>query len=219
MASAQDVVRREAPPEIRTLFQELVTGANGDAAGWEAFAQAHYSPALLKKETPEQRAAIHKQINDRSGSIGLNGVRREGPDAPLQAMVKGSKAEGIIRIELDFDTPKIVSIAVEGGAANARAEAGGVPPPPVDGKMTSDEIDRRLNDYFTKLAADEVFSGVALVAKNGVPVFFKAYGFADREKKVANTIRTRSLRTVEITSTARSTRSNTCDGRIGFLSI
>ena len=32
---------------------------------------------------------------------------------------------------------------------------------------------------------------MALVARNGVPVFFKAYGLADREKKIANTIHTR----------------------------
>ena len=36
-----------------------------------------------------------------------------------------------------------------------------------------------------------MFSGAALVAKNGVPVFMKAYGMANREQKVPNTIRTR----------------------------
>jgi CubicO group peptidase (beta-lactamase class C family) len=57
--------------------------------------------------------------------------------------------------------------------------------------MAPDEIARQLDGFFTKLAADEVFSGVALAAKNGEPVFFKAYGYADREKKIANTTRTR----------------------------
>ena len=61
----------------------------------------------------------------------------------------------------------------------------------INRSMTSAEIDRGLDGYFTKLAADDTFSGVALVARNGVPVFFKAYGLADREKKIANTIRTR----------------------------
>ena len=103
-------------------------------------------------------------------------------------MVNGSKAEGIIRVEIEFDSPKVVSIALEPGG---REENSGVPPPPINGTMASGEIERRLSDYFTKLAADDVFSGVALVARNGVPVFLKAYGFADREKKVANTIRTR----------------------------
>ena len=55
-AAAQGVVRAEAPPEIRTLFQDLTTAANGDAAAWEAFAQAHYTPALLSRETATERA-------------------------------------------------------------------------------------------------------------------------------------------------------------------
>jgi D-alanyl-D-alanine carboxypeptidase len=57
--------------------------------------------------------------------------------------------------------------------------------------MTSAEIDTRLDAYFTQLAADEAFSGVALVARNGVPLLFKAYGFASREKEIPNNIRTR----------------------------
>ncbi|HYE87498.1 MAG TPA: serine hydrolase domain-containing protein [Vicinamibacterales bacterium] len=214
-ASAQEVVRKEAPPEIRTLFQALAQGANGDAAGWESFAQAHFSASLLKQQTAEQRAALHKQIADRFGSITINGVRREGPDAPLQVIVKGSKADGEIRVELDGGSPKIFSINVDGGGAlalssvapgakeGAPSQAGpaarggassgpnALPPVPIDRSLSSDEIDRRLTDYFEKLAAGEVFSGVALVARNGVPVFMKAYGLANRDQKIANTVRTR----------------------------
>ena len=112
-ASAQEVVRKEAPPEIRTLFQEMVKGANGDAAAWEAFAQAHFTDALLKKQTPAQRADVQKQIAGKFGAITVGAVRREGPDGPLQVMVKGSKADGTIAIDLDFSSPKIFSIAVE----------------------------------------------------------------------------------------------------------
>jgi len=111
-ASAQDVVRKEAPPEIRALFQALTQGANGDAAAWESFAQAHYTAELLKKQTPAERADVHKQIADRFGTIGIGGVRRE-MDGPLQVMVKGSKGDGTIRVELDFSSPKIYSISVE----------------------------------------------------------------------------------------------------------
>jgi D-alanyl-D-alanine carboxypeptidase len=77
------------------------------------------------------------------------------------------------------------------------ARQGGPPPdvrgsaPPINASMTSAEIDSRLDSYFAKLSQDDGFSGVALVARNGEPVFFKAYGFADREKKIPNTIRTR----------------------------
>jgi hypothetical protein len=111
-ASAQEVVRKEAPPEIRTMFAALVAGANGDAAAWESFAQAHYTEALLKKETPAQRAELQKKIADRFGTIAVNGVRREGPDGPLQVMAKGSKADGTILVDLDFNSPKIFAISI-----------------------------------------------------------------------------------------------------------
>ena len=111
-AFAQEVVRKEAPPEIRALFQALIAGANGDTAAWESFAQAHYTEALLKKETPAQRAELHKKIADKFGTIAINGIRRE-MDGPLQVMVKGSKAEGTIAVDLDLSSPKIFSIDVQ----------------------------------------------------------------------------------------------------------
>jgi hypothetical protein len=112
IASAQEVVRKEAPPEIRALFQALMQGANGDAAAWESFAQAHFSAELLKKQTPAERAELHTKINDRFGTIAINAVRRE-MEGPLQVMVKGSKAEGAIVVDLDFGSSKIFSISVE----------------------------------------------------------------------------------------------------------
>ena len=111
-AWAQEVVRKEAPPEIRALFQALTQGANGDAAAWDSFAQAHYTAELLKKQTPAQRAEVHKQIADRFGTIGIGAVRRE-MDGPLQVMVKGSKAEGTLLVDLDFNASKIYSISVQ----------------------------------------------------------------------------------------------------------
>jgi len=46
----------------------------------------------------------------------------------------------------------------------------------------------------TKLAEDTAagkFSGVVFIAKDGVPFFEQAYGFADREQKIPNTAQTR----------------------------
>ena len=111
-ASAQEVIRKEAPPEIRTLFQALTAAANGDAAAWESFAQAHYTAELLKKETPAQRAEVQKKMQDKFGTIAIGGIRRE-MDGPLQVMVKGSKAEGSLSVDLDLGSPKIFAITVQ----------------------------------------------------------------------------------------------------------
>ncbi len=189
--SAQQVLRTGPPPEVRALFDAFTEAINsGSAETWEAFVQARFVPALLQKSTPQERAAMYQQLANDFGTIEIESVRREGPDAPLNMNVTGTKGNGVFILTLEGSPPRIASFAVEAGARR-RDPVAGVPPPPVDGKMTSAEIDQRLDGYFTRLAADDVFSGVALVAKNGVPVFFKAYGMADREKKIANTIRTR----------------------------
>src|SRR5690349_20703818 len=82
---AQQAVRQGPPPEIRALIDGVVQAVNaGNADAWEAFAQARFSPPLLQQQTREQRAEQHRQIADRFGSVRLEGVRREGPEAPLQ---------------------------------------------------------------------------------------------------------------------------------------
>lgn len=187
--SGQEAARSGPPPEMRALFDAIVQAVNGGSApGWEAFAQERFSASLLKQQSREERAELHRRLVDGFGTIAIGRVNRQGPDAPLELNIKGSKGSGVIVVELADGSPlRIAGLRVAAGDA-ARD---GLPAPSIDRTMTSAEIDRRLDGYFTKLAADEVFSGVALVARNGVPVFFKAYGLADREKKIANTIRTR----------------------------
>ena len=189
MLSAQ--VRQGPPPEIRTLIDETVAALNsGKAEAWEAFARKHFAPSLLQKQTPDARAKMYQQLVDEFGTVTRGPVTRQGPEAPLEMSVKGTKGSGVIALQLEPGTPKIAGLRVTAGYSPTPA-AGGAPPVPVNGTMTSAEIDKSLDGYFTKLAADDVFSGVALVAKNGVPAFFKAYGLANREKKIPNTIRTR----------------------------
>lgn len=52
------------------------------------------------------------------------------------------------------------------------------------------ELVKRIATTADSLAKLEEFSGIVLLAKNGAPVFEKAYGFADREAKKPNTMET-----------------------------
>ncbi len=213
--AAQVVVRQEAPSEIRIVVQALATAANGDAAAWEAFAQAYYASALLTRETAAQRAAFHAALADTLGTVTITGVRREGPDAPLQVMVDGSKGRGTIRVELGGDAPKISALRVESGSPTRPDGPDGLPHVPVNHTLAADEIGRRLSAYFEPLASRDVFSGVALVARHGVPVFLKAYGVADREKQRANTTRTRfNIGSINKIFTQIAIRTLIADGRL-----
>lgn len=56
--------------------------------------------------------------------------------------------------------------------------------------ISQPELVRRLGTAVDSLSKAGQFSGVAVLAKNGVPVFQRAYGMADRERGVANNLET-----------------------------
>ena len=96
--AAQEVRRGGPPPEVRAVFDALLEAVNGGSEdAWETFAQARFSPSFLQKQSRAERAQLYRQIVDQFGAIAVEQVRRQGPDAPLQMMVKGSKADGVIR--------------------------------------------------------------------------------------------------------------------------
>lgn len=102
--------------------------------------------------------------------------------------VKGSTGkEGVIVITLDGF--KVNGLEIE--AERAPEASASSPSVPITAAMSRDELARALDGYLAPLAAADRFSGVVLVAKDGKPVFEKAYGFADRSNRVPNTMATR----------------------------
>jgi hypothetical protein len=171
---AQEAVVGGPPPEIRSLVDAFIAGVNGTPDAWEVMAKARFSPDFLAKRPAEERRKIHQSLRDEFGTVTFEGARREGPDAPLGLRVKGSTGvSGVISIGITAGNPPLItSVGVNvGGGGGGRGGAGGEgpPPPPITGAMTPEELSRALDAYLSKLAADDVFSGVALVAKNGAP--------------------------------------------------
>lgn len=72
-----------------------------------------------------------------------------------------------------------------GGSIAAQQPSGGAEPVRAS-PISQAELVQRLTTSLDSLAKAGQFSGVAVVAKNGVPVFQRAYGMADRERRVGN---------------------------------
>jgi CubicO group peptidase (beta-lactamase class C family) len=53
------------------------------------------------------------------------------------------------------------------------------------------ELVTKTLEYVDKLASNDDFSGVVLIAKNGEPLFINAWGFADKEKNMPNSTDTK----------------------------
>jgi CubicO group peptidase (beta-lactamase class C family) len=56
--------------------------------------------------------------------------------------------------------------------------------------VSEPELLRRIESHVDSLAKADLFSGVVLLARNGKPVFERAWGFADRDAKRPNTVET-----------------------------
>src|SRR5262245_66223260 len=57
--------------------------------------------------------------------------------------------------------------------------------------LNDDELVNSLRKRLDEVVAVDLFSGAVLVAKDGKTVFAQAYGLADRDKKMPNTLKTR----------------------------
>jgi D-alanyl-D-alanine carboxypeptidase len=57
--------------------------------------------------------------------------------------------------------------------------------------MTEADALKALSARADKLAGEDEFSGAVLVAKHGRVLFSRAYGLADRDRRIPNTIPTR----------------------------
>lgn len=72
-------------------------------------------------------------------------------------------------------------------ALPAQQPSGGPPRAPL---ITQAELVQRLSGTMDSLAKRGAFSGVVLVAKNGAPVWERAYGMAVHARKLPNTVET-----------------------------
>nr|MBA3785609.1 beta-lactamase family protein [Acidobacteriota bacterium] len=62
---------------------------------------------------------------------------------------------------------------------------------PVTGNTADTNITRELETYLGNLYKEDKFSGAVLVAKDGVPIFEKAYGLANKNTNAANNTETK----------------------------
>jgi D-alanyl-D-alanine carboxypeptidase len=177
-------------PEVRAHVDALIEAINsGDPAKFEAMAEQHFAPEMLKRRTPEDRRQVLARLKSDPGTISADRIRRDNETLTLELHTStGMNAR--LRLGIEAHTPhRFTSLGIEVGDRDD--EPGQAAAPPVNGRMSDAELSSALGPYLAALAAADQLSGVVLVAKNGVTVFEKAYGPADRANQVANTPATR----------------------------
>jgi CubicO group peptidase (beta-lactamase class C family) len=108
-----------------------------------------------------------------------------------------SSVTRVVALAQERDSDIVVRLTFEVGAAEphrvVRFGVQGVPRPAEFAipRLTEPALASALRTHVERLAATDKFAGAVLVARAGTPIFTAAFGLADRERAVANTVATR----------------------------
>jgi len=156
---------------------------SGDESLMRQFFLENVSSDSLQQIPMEARLGRYREMHSTAGSFKLKKVLEAADD---RARIVVDTANGMkLLMEFQFEKTephKLLTIGLD----EARPEDEGVTPMKDDASLA-----QAAEQYVSKLAQADDFSGVVMVAKNGSPVFQKAYGYANREQKTPNTIDTR----------------------------
>ena len=131
----------------------------------------------------DQRVGRFANIRDRFGELTIRSVDASNASQP-SAIVQAGRTEAWARVTLFLDngTPPRIS----------RVGFAPAPDPNVPNRRLSDaEVVEQLDAYVKRLVARDVFSGTVMVAKAGKPIYQAAFGEANKDFGVKNTIDTK----------------------------
>ncbi|MFZ0590465.1 MAG: serine hydrolase domain-containing protein [Bryobacteraceae bacterium] len=143
--------------------------------------------SYLAKYEPDHKSAVDRLMNfrDQTGGFTLLRIEKSEP-LHLEALVKEREGSNFALLTLDVTAAE--SPIVKGLTLRV------VPRPPDQSavaRLSFEEAVKGLDGQAADLASKDKFSGDVLVARSGKIAFQKAYGLADREKHIANTLDTR----------------------------
>ncbi len=169
--------------------QAPVAAAEKQFKAWLAAFNSGDRTALLQyfeKNFPERA----KEIDDVQGFREMTGgfefkKAEESTATKFTALVKEKEADQFARVMMEVAEaePHVVK----------SLEIRAVPTPPEykAGRVSESEVIAGVKKLAEERAAADKFSGAVAISKNGKTLFAQAYGLADRDKKISNTLQTR----------------------------
>jgi CubicO group peptidase (beta-lactamase class C family) len=184
-AAAQDV---PDTPAGRLLSEFVEAFNSNDQAQWHSFASARWIPREDSAAAVERRVRFFKEVYSDLGGmtiVELAGSTDTTESVIVQAVAPSGTIEfALLTIYISPDDPKRVAMIDLQPAEDPALE---IP----QGEVTDQQLAVFLTDYLQGLAEKDQFSGAVLVAKDGEPVFARAYGHACKRYDVPNRLDTK----------------------------
>lgn len=176
-------------PSCNAQTQFPDTPAGRQAAAWlEAFNSGNREiyRDFLQKNFPSRAEEIDQgmEFREMTGGFDFRKVEESTP-TKLTALVQERISDQFARLTLEVEGAERHQIIRLDLFTTSRPAEFALP------RMSDSELITALRKKLEVDAAADRFSGAALVARNGKIVFSQAYGLADREQKIPNTLTTR----------------------------
>src|SRR5688572_3687644 len=175
------VVTAGKTPAGRQFDTWLTAFNSGDRDALVAYHQKHFPYEVASDDV--------RDIDREFGlSQGTGGFDLKKPDNPtptsIVAILKEKRSDQFARASMEVDAAAPHRVV--------RFEVHPIPTPQeFRPHMSEAEAIAAVRAELDKLATADEFAGAVIIAKKGTPIFAEAYGFADRAKRIKNTLDTR----------------------------
>jgi D-alanyl-D-alanine carboxypeptidase len=177
-------------PEGRQIRAFLAILARPEPATLREFVSTHYAPSALAQLPLEARVERLKGIAADLGPLELVRVLSAG-GGHAEFVARSPRKGETLTITLDLDAGaerRIRGARIEADESGEEEKPRDAPEKP---KGSDAAVAAAASELFASRAAKDEFSGVVLLARGGHPFFQQAYGMADRELAVPNTLETK----------------------------
>jgi CubicO group peptidase (beta-lactamase class C family) len=164
--------------------RELVRVINaGDRAGIRAFVDQRFVNDGPNGVPAAERVNRFSRLASIFGTLTVRSVDVSRPNE-TSALVQSGRTEAWRRLTVFFDTgtpPRILRVGIAPASA----------PDAPTRRLTDAEVVEQLKNYVERMASRDVFSGTVLLAKAGKPLYRAAFGEANKDFGVRNTVDTK----------------------------
>lgn len=182
-AFAQPTMPEGVAGERARAMLAILTGPSGDAAAIEPLVAANWAASALAQRPAAERAKALAGVRSDIGAAEL--VRIERRSENEVTLILHSQAKGLwltVGMKLEPQPPRGIVSASMQLDSNPPADAAAAQGPPLSAPQAIAQAAARIDE----LAAEDSFSGVVLIARDGEVQLERAAGKADRERGVAN---------------------------------
>ena len=177
MAAVPAQAAEQAPPPAEKVLNAWLMAFNsGDHSKLLAFWQKYGS------ESPESQISGDLRLHDMTGGFTVEKITQDTGSHLVVSMRDAHGGYAEITLDLSSTDPPVIK-SIQGHP---------VPPPQSarNPSLNDQDLIAKLNAHIEEVVAGGQFSGALLIARSGEPILDKAWGMADREKNIKNTVDT-----------------------------